>query len=147
MNASCADSNGVIILTATGGPSERNGILGAYMFPIDGGSTFIQGSNPMRFENLPAGFYDIVVVDTNFMECSGQTNVDLGTNSDIETTISTINESCFGRSDGSASVFATSAAGGFTYIWTQSPPVLRLIQAKLLQIYQVMYLMLIMMAI
>ena len=63
----CVDSNGVIILTATGGPSETNGISDAYMFSIDGGSTFVMGSNPMRFDNLAAGFYDIVVVDTNFM--------------------------------------------------------------------------------
>ena len=36
--------------------------------------------------------------------------------------MSTTNESCFGRADGTASVFATSPAGGFTYVWTQSPP-------------------------
>ena len=42
-NALCADSNGVIILTATGGPSETNGISDAYMFSIDGGSTFVMG--------------------------------------------------------------------------------------------------------
>ena len=123
-NATCSDSNGVIVINATGGPSELNGITGAYVYSIDGGNTFF---NSNTFTGLPSGTYGIVVRDTNYTYndstyCSGQDNVDLGSNSDVTTTMSSTNESCFGVADGTATVTATSAAGGFTYVWSQTPP-------------------------
>jgi gliding motility-associated-like protein len=117
-NATCANSDGVIIISATGGPSEVAGNLGNYTYSIDGGSTF---SATDTFRNLPSGFYQVVVRDAALTGCTGQNNVDLGTNSDVVTEVSTTNESCFGVADGTAMVTATSAAGGFTYEWTQIP--------------------------
>ncbi len=122
-NATCANSDGVIIINATGGPSETNGVTGNYLYSIDGGTTF--GAQD-TFRNLPSGFYDVVVRDASLQGCTGQTNVDLGTNSDVVTEITTTPQSCGGigpDADGTATVTATSAAGGFTYVWTQQPSV------------------------
>ena len=112
--ATCADTNGVLVLSATGGPSQLDGLNNNYEYSIDGGLTF--QSSPI-FTDLPSGFYDIVVRDLGYSQCIGVYAVDLGSNSNITGTIDVSNESCFGYSDGTASVFTSSTAGGYTYQW------------------------------
>ena len=118
--ATCGDSTGVITLTATGGPSVLDGVLGAYEFSLDGGTTFTRGTNPITFSNLASGSYQIVVRDTNNTACIDVETVDLGSNSDISGFTTTTNETCDGYADGTATAFATSSAGGFTYQWYSS---------------------------
>jgi gliding motility-associated-like protein len=115
--ATCADTNGLLVLTASGGPSQLNGTLNNFEYSIDGGLTF--QSSPV-FNNLASGFYDIVVRDLGYTQCIGVYAVDLGSNSNITGTVDVSNESCFGYADGTASVFTSSTAGGYTYEWFTS---------------------------
>jgi gliding motility-associated-like protein len=117
VRASCGDSTGSITLTGSGGPSILDGITGAYEFSIDGGTTFSRGTNPFTFNNLASGSYQIVIRDTNSITCIDVENVDLGSNSNITGYTTTTNETCFKLSDGTATAFASSPAGGFTYQW------------------------------
>jgi gliding motility-associated-like protein len=110
----------LIELTVTGGPSATNGIPNNYEYSIDGGTTFITGSNPMIFANLASGFYDIVVRDLAQLHCIGVLAVDLGSNSNITAVVTTTNESCFGYADGTATVLPSSPSGSYTYEWFTS---------------------------
>ena len=112
--ASCGNNDGSIVIFATGGPSALNGTPNNYEYSIDGGSTFVPGN---YFNNLPSGFYDIVVRDAGVTYCIGLYNVDLGSNSNITGSISSTNPACDNLNSGSATVFATSPAGGYTYRW------------------------------
>lgn len=112
--ATCSDSNGLIRIEATGGPSVLDGLSGAYAYSIDGGDNY-QLSN--TFSNLPSGFYEIVVQDTAYPHCVNVFAIDLGSNSGLTVDIEVQNEQCYGYSDGSAVVFASSSTGGYSYQW------------------------------
>jgi gliding motility-associated-like protein len=112
--ASCGNNDGSIVLSATGGPSALAGTPNNYEYSIDGGATFVSSNT---FNNLASGFYDIVVRDAGVTYCIGLFNVDLGSNSDLTGSITTTNPACDNLNSGSATVFATSPAGGYTYRW------------------------------
>ena len=112
--ATCGNNDGSIVLTATGGPSDLNGTPNNYEYSIDGGATFVSSNT---FNNLSSGFYDIVVRDAGVTYCIGLYNVDLGSNSNITGSVTSTNPACDNLNSGSATVFATSPAGGYTYRW------------------------------
>lgn len=105
-NPTCnASSDGTIDIVATGGTPP-------YQYSIDNGITF-SGSN--IFTGLPAGNYDIVVLDNN--GCAG---VDLAVLTDpapMSLVLKTDSVSCFGACDG---IIATTVIGGampYSYDW------------------------------
>ncbi len=115
--ATCGNNDGSIVLSATGGPSALNGIPNNYEYSIDGGVTFLSSNT---FSNLASGFYDIVVRDAGVTYCIGLYNVDLGSNSNLTGTVTSTNSACDNLNSGSATVFATSPAGGYIYRWFSS---------------------------
>ncbi len=99
VDAECGQDNGSIEITVTGGTPN-------YEYSIDGGNVF-QGSN--TFEDLPAGMYDILVVDFKGCEASTQAIINNPGAPEI-TNIEALNPSC-GDVNGSIIITAT---GGTT---------------------------------
>ena len=103
-------SDGSITVNASGGTP-------AYTYSFDGGATY--GSNN-TLNNLTAGNYTVFVQDNNGCTTSAQYTVYQP--NPIITTTSQTDVSCFGGSDGNASVVASGGSPGFTYSWNTTPP-------------------------
>ncbi len=101
--SSCTGSTGSINISVLGG-------IPPYMYSIDNGTTF-QPSN--IFNGLPAGNYDIVVMDSN--NCSTMTTITVsGSGSPSITSITTTNPAC-GSTNGSITINATGGFPPFMY--------------------------------
>ena len=109
-NIACfGGSTGAINLTPTGG-------TGPYTFNWGGGITTEDRTG------LTAGSYSVLITDIN--GCTGTVNVTVTQPTAISLTpAAQTNVSCFGGSNGAASVNnATGGAGGYTYDWTPGTP-------------------------
>lgn len=105
-DASCNGvSDGSISLTATGGTP-------GYQYSVDGGSNFQPSS---VFSNLPAGNYNIVVMDATSTTTTG--SVTLAQPDALVVNGSSTNTSCNGSATGTASAAASGGAGSFSYSW------------------------------
>ncbi len=74
-------------------------------------------SGPTAF-NLPAGSYQVVIVDAN--GCDDTLTAVVNQPPQITSTVSTTPVTCFGGNDGTASVNPSGGTGGFTFLWLPS---------------------------
>lgn len=103
-NTTCGEDNGTITITASGGTAPLQ-------YSIDGGSTFQASGN---FIDLPAGTYDVVVIDDIGCQALGQQlNVGASTPVVIDD-VSTTNSSC-GAGDGSITITASGGTAPLQY--------------------------------
>ncbi|MCB9233423.1 MAG: gliding motility-associated C-terminal domain-containing protein [Bacteroidia bacterium] len=107
-NVSCFNgSNGTA--TATGG----GGVGGyTYFWPVPGGQT------TQSIANLPIGTYNVVITDAN--GCSANASTTITQPTQLNTTISGVNITCNGGSNGSATVVASGGTGPYAYNWFPS---------------------------
>lgn len=100
----CGQSNGQIIVSASGG-------VPGYQYSIDGGTTY-QASG--TFSGLASGTYNILVLDNN--GCSGGLNVPLIEPNALEISITNQTDAtCIDFNDGSIEVSSTGGSAPFTY--------------------------------
>ena len=112
------NSNGTIVLTATGG----TGTLTYSTVPATGSGTALSGT-PLTISNVSAGTYQVVVVDGS--GCQATVNVVVSEPTPLVITETTTQISCNGANDGGISIVpsgGTPGAGGYTYGWTSTPP-------------------------
>lgn len=109
-NASCFGSDdGTIEVGVTGG-------TGQYIYSWD--TTPVQTTYIAN--NLEAGSYTATVTDEN--NCSATVTQVITEPTEVEVTSTQINHvSCFGLSDGSATVEASGGTGNHTYVWNTNP--------------------------
>ncbi len=69
--------------------------------------------------NLPGGSYALMVTDTN--GCIANNSIIVNEPTEILASFSTTQVTCFGLSDGDATVFPTGGVGGYTYEWFTTP--------------------------
>ena len=98
-------TDGTIQLTAGGG-------MPPYQYSIDG--LIFQLSS--FFNNVPGGNYQTLVQDAN--NCTASFNLTINIPPAIATAITSADVSCFGGSDGAATVTATGVNAPFTYNWS-----------------------------
>ena len=111
-NETCTDANGLVSVLASGGA---------------GGFSYAWNTAPVQTTdtavNVPAGTYQVIVTDMNGCQDSAQISIideaAPALNSDVVT-----DASCFGASDGSATVLATGGTGTYTYTWNTANPVI-----------------------
>lgn len=102
-NSDCGFPNGEVEIQVTGGTSP-------YTFLWSTG-----GTTPSTGLVL-AGAYSVTVTDANGCTVSGNFAVSSTDGPDI-TLVTSEDASCFGLTDGSATVTATGGSGGYTYTW------------------------------
>jgi len=106
--ATCGNSNGQACVIATGG-------TGPYSYswqPVaSGGNCCI---------NIPANIYTVTVTDFNGCTATGTVSV-LNAASPTATITASVNVSCFGGNNGSATVAASGGSPGYTYVWSPAP--------------------------
>ncbi len=97
---SCAMSNGSItVQTMDGNPPIE--------YSIDGGATFLLSN---LFENLPAGFYDVMAIDADGCESPMQTEELIDEDPPLIVSINTTNADC-GEPVGTIDIIAASSGG------------------------------------
>jgi len=102
------DANGTISVNVTGTTSP-------YQFSINGGSSYVTGTNPYTYSGLSAGTYSIYIKDVNL--CVLNTGISTLANpaSVSISTVSTTHVTCSGVSDGSITVSASGGTGALHY--------------------------------
>lgn len=102
-NASCdASLDGTATATVSGG-------TGAYTYQWDA----VNGNNTIN--NLDNGTHTIVVLDAN--NCSVTQSFVIDTIYELHITATATNVSCFGATDGTATVTTLNGTPGYTYLW------------------------------
>ena len=104
IDATCGNSNGSATVSASGGTPGYT-----YLWSNGGTSSSIT--------NIPAGTYTVTVKDAN--NCTNTASVSVNNTSapTVSLTGST-NVSCFGGSNGSASISASGGTPGYSYLWS-----------------------------
>ncbi|MFH1320281.1 MAG: CUB domain-containing protein [Bacteroidota bacterium] len=103
-NTSCkGSSDGTATATVTGG-------ITPYTYLWDDGQTTSTATG------LVAGSYSVTITDDN--SCTDTMSVAINEPSAVASTILTNDVSCFGGSDGSATVNASGGTPGYTYLWS-----------------------------
>lgn len=97
---------GSATITASGGTSPLS-----YSWTPSGGSSNVASS-------LPAGTYTSMVTDAH--GCSQAFTATLSPSGSYTVTVSSVNVSCFGGSNGSATSTVTGTSGPYTYSWSPS---------------------------
>lgn len=106
-NVSCnSGSNGTIILTPSGGTAP-------YTYNWGGGIVTKDRTG------LTPGIYAVVIIDSK--GCSGAVSVVITQPSSLVAFAASQTNSCFGASNGSATVNATGGTGNYTYSWNTVP--------------------------
>lgn len=105
VTTSCGMNTGSITVNASGGAS------GVYQYSIDNGVTY-GGSN--FFGSLPAGAYDICIMDGNGCVFCDIVNVN-NDPAQIITAVTSTPETCFGSCDGSVTVTVTGGTAPILY--------------------------------
>ena len=107
-NPTCAsNNNGGVQATASGGTSP-------YTFAWNGGQTNFQVGN------LGAGTYTVTITDNK--GCTATANATLTAPPAIVGSITPINPTCNGGSNGSATVSASGGTGALSYAWSSGTP-------------------------
>jgi len=102
-NASCGDSNGSILVNATGG-------VGALQYQLDSGTFQSTGA----FSNLSPGGYVVTVKDAN--SCTASIVVTVKSSAGpVLNVLSTTNVSCYGGNDGSIVMLGNGGTGTLQY--------------------------------
>ena len=104
----CADNDGVIIVTPSGGS-------GNYSYSISPIAGTISGTNPATISGLPANNYTITITDTT-TNCPFNIQVELGAPTPVTFTATSTDVSCNGGSDGTITVVL--AAGNNNPVYT-----------------------------
>ena len=79
----------------------------------------VSGSfDQFTYSDIPAGNYDYVLTDRNF--CTIMGTIPLSQPAALTTTITGDSVSCFGGSDGSATVVVQGGTGNITYLWNDA---------------------------
>lgn len=81
-----------------------------YLWTPSGGSSTVA-------TGLTAGSYTVTVIDDNGCESNATTSPDITEPPPIVLAVSTTEVSCFGGSDGTASVIASGGTPGYSYLW------------------------------
>jgi gliding motility-associated-like protein len=103
-NLTCFGANdGSITVSATGGTGSLS-----YLWNT--------GANTATLSSLPAGVYTVTATDTN--NCSASINATVTSPAQLMLTPSQTNVSCFGGSNGTATVTPTGGTGTITYLWS-----------------------------
>jgi gliding motility-associated-like protein len=102
---SCGGNTGTASATATGGTTTYS-----YAWTPNAGSG-------ATISNLAAGTYSVVVTDANGCTANGNTTVNTNNGPSISL-VNSSNVTCFGASNGSATVAGTGGTGTLTYTWT-----------------------------
>lgn len=111
-----------IILTLTGTDITCFGQeTGAIFSEVNGGSqpyyyTWSNGSNEANLTNLPAGNYSLTLTD--HFGCFTIASVTINSGNEILLFTASMPVTCYGYTNGSATVFASGGAGAFTYAWS-----------------------------
>src|SRR5690606_31427448 len=109
-DALCFEENsGTVTATVTGG----SGIV-SYAISNDGIN--FQSSPDGNFADLYAGSYTVVAIDQNF--CTDTVTVDINEPSILGGTISAVDASCFGYTDGQIIITASGGTPGYEYAIT-----------------------------
>jgi len=108
-NSTCGTSDGSIISTVSGGTSPYT-----YLWDDPGAQTSANAYS------LAAGKYTVTVTDAGAATVVGSDIVN-DTGAPTSTISSVTNVSCFGGSDGSATVAATGGTTPYTYLWSTTP--------------------------
>ena len=101
---SCADGDGQVTLTASGGSGSYEYELFYASGPNTGTSVTGSAQPSNIFNGLDAGLYDAVVYDTTLSGCSATTSVELELPTPVSFTLSSTNVTCAGDSDGTIRV-------------------------------------------
>ncbi len=105
-NIACAGgSDGRAVATALGGTVPYNFVWST-------------GDNTDTTRTLPVGTHQVTVTDAN--GCSAMTSVNLGEPNPIVLISSATAVTCFGGSNGSATVFAQAGSTPYTYLWSNA---------------------------
>lgn len=105
--ASCGANDGAAAVNASGGTGTLT-----YAWSPSGG-------NSSSATNIPGGSYTVTVTDQN--SCTSTIGIVVSTIGGPSVTVqSQTNVSCFGLSDGSATISATGGSSPYTYNWTPS---------------------------
>jgi gliding motility-associated-like protein len=105
--ASCGANDGAAAVNASGGTGTLT-----YAWSPSGG-------NSSSATNIPGGSYTVTVTDQN--SCTSTIGIVVSTIGGPSVTVqSQTNVSCFGLSDGSATISATGGSAPYTYNWTPS---------------------------
>ena len=104
-NASCGGTNGSISVTVSGGTPQYS-----YAWSNGGTTASISG--------LSANNYSLTVTDAN--GCSTGITGAVGTSARPNVTITTVNVSCFGATDGRLTAAATGGTAPYTYLWSNN---------------------------
>lgn len=102
-NATCGSNNGSASVTITGGTPGYT-----YNWSTGGTGSSISG--------LTAATYTVTVSDAN--SCSGTASAVVANSSSLVSTKASTNVTCFGGSNGTASVNVTSGTPNYTYLWS-----------------------------
>jgi large repetitive protein len=107
VNSSCGNSNGSVSASASGG-------LGPFTY------TWVpSGVTTQTLSNVPSGSYTVNVTDAN--GCPADTFVNINDNTGpAASIIGVTNVTCYGGSNGSATVAVVGGAGTITYTWSPS---------------------------
>lgn len=103
---SCGNTDGEIILTASGGTAN-------YSYSIDNGAT---SQNNGNFSGLAAGSYNISITDANSCKVTGTEMIGNADGPSIDN-INSTDPSCFEKCDGNATVEVSGGALPYTYVW------------------------------
>ena len=110
-NETCTDANGEVSVVASGGA---------------GGFSFAWNTVPVQNNdvatNVAAGTYEVIVTDMNGCQDSAEVSIIDEAAPDITADLVS-DASCFGQSDGSATVSASGGTGTYTYSWNTPTPV------------------------
>jgi gliding motility-associated-like protein len=104
----CANNDGVIVVTPSGGS-------GTYTYSISPAAGTISGANPATISGLPAGSYTVTITDATTL-CTFNIPVTLGAPTPVTFTASSTMVSCNGGSDGTITV--TLNAGNNNPVYT-----------------------------
>lgn len=106
VNETCTGmADGSVAVTITGGASP---------FTIN----WSNGQNGTSINNLSAGNYSVTITDAN--NCTETASVTLSANPPPTASISTVDASCFGFSDGQITAVVSNGTAPYTYAW--NPP-------------------------
>jgi gliding motility-associated-like protein len=106
VSATCGNANGSATVTASGG----TGIYTFCNWAPTGGTGFTA-------TGLVAGSYTVTITDSNGCTATATANVP-NAGSPTATITASVNVSCFGGNNGSATVNASGGTGPYTYAWT-----------------------------